>query len=50
MSRAIGTPISPDLGPEGRSDWEILQEALEEMDPDLVWIEGHGWVAPEDAE
>lgn len=41
--------IAPDLGPEGESDKDLLDEALDDMDPDLVWVEGQGWMFPEDA-
>lgn len=42
--------LSPDLGPNGESDKEILDRALEEMDDDLEWVEGQGWLLPEDAD
>jgi hypothetical protein len=42
--------LTPDLGPSGEDDKAILDEALAEQDPDLVHVEGQGWVHPEDAE
>jgi hypothetical protein len=40
--------IAPDLGPRGESDLDILNEALDEMDDDLVYVEGQGWMEPDD--
>lgn len=45
----VGERLAPDLGPRGEADKEILDTALEEMDPDLVWVDGQGWMEPADA-
>lgn len=42
--------ISPDNGPDGQSDQEIEEEGLLDADPGLVYVEGQGWLYPEDAE
>jgi hypothetical protein len=49
MPDPVAPRIAPDLGPRGESDKEILDEALAEMDEGLVWVEGQGWLFPEDA-
>lgn len=48
MADVTGERIAPDLGPRAESDKEILDVALEEMDEGLVWVEGQGWMYPED--
>lgn len=49
MTDPIAPRIAPDLGRHGESDKEILDEALAEQDADLVWVDGQGWLYPEDA-
>lgn len=47
----VARRIAPDLGPRGETDKEILDEALAEIaDDGLVYVEGQGWMYPEDAD
>lgn len=41
--------ISPDLGPDGVTDQELEEEARLDADPELVYVEGQGYLYPEDA-
>lgn len=41
--------IAPDLGPRGETDRDLIEAGLEEIaDEGLVYVEGEGWLYPED--
>lgn len=48
MSKVIGERLAPDA--HGQSDWGDIKSGLDEMIPgELVYVEGQGWLYPEDA-